>query len=82
MVALDHLRDQVPPRTAFDPGNAAIRTRPDTKVFVHCACGADRTRVMVAAYRIAIEHETIAADVSEIIASILTAFGIRSLLAT
>lgn len=41
------------------------RANPKTKIFVHCKRGADRTGVMVAAYRIAIEHETVAEAVSE-----------------
>jgi protein tyrosine/serine phosphatase len=42
-----------------------IRANPKAKIFVHCKRGADRTGVMVAAYRIAIEHETVAEAVSE-----------------
>jgi len=42
-----------------------IRANPKTKIFVHCRRGADRTGVMVAAYRIAVEHEPVAAAVSE-----------------
>jgi protein tyrosine phosphatase (PTP) superfamily phosphohydrolase (DUF442 family) len=55
-----------------DPSNAqvaefldAIRAHPDTKIFVHCRHGADRTGVMVAAYRIAIEHEKVPDAISE-----------------
>jgi tyrosine-protein phosphatase SIW14 len=42
-----------------------IRANPKAKIFVHCKRGADRTGVMVAAYRIAIEHEPVAQAVSE-----------------
>jgi tyrosine-protein phosphatase SIW14 len=42
-----------------------IRANPKAKIFVHCKRGADRTGVMVAAYRIAVEHEPVAQAVSE-----------------
>jgi protein tyrosine/serine phosphatase len=42
-----------------------IRANPNTKIFVHCRRGADRTGVMIAAYRIAVEHESAAEAVSE-----------------
>jgi tyrosine-protein phosphatase SIW14 len=42
-----------------------VRANPDTKIFVHCRRGADRTGVMVAAYRIAVEHKSVADAVSE-----------------
>jgi tyrosine-protein phosphatase SIW14 len=42
-----------------------IRANPKAKIFVHCRRGADRSGVMVAAYRIAIEHKTVAEAVSE-----------------
>ncbi len=42
-----------------------VRTNPQTKIFVHCARGADRTGTMIAAYRIALEHQTVANAVSE-----------------
>jgi len=42
-----------------------IRANPKAKIFVHCKRGADRTGVMVAAYRIAIEHKSVAEAVSE-----------------
>jgi protein tyrosine/serine phosphatase len=42
-----------------------IRANPKTKIFVHCRRGADRTGVMIAAYRIVAEHEPIAEAVSE-----------------
>ena len=35
-----------------------VRANPDKKIFVHCHHGADRTGVMVAAFRIAFEHWT------------------------
>ena len=42
-----------------------VRTHPNMKIFVHCRRGADRTGVMIAAYRIAVEHEPVAQAVSE-----------------
>jgi protein tyrosine/serine phosphatase len=42
-----------------------VRANPDTKIYVHCRRGADRTGVMVAAYRIAVEHKSVADAVSE-----------------
>jgi len=42
-----------------------IRVNPNTKIFVHCRRGADRTGVMIAAYRIAVEHKSAAEAVSE-----------------
>jgi tyrosine-protein phosphatase SIW14 len=35
-----------------------LRDNPDQKVFVHCEYGADRTGVMIALYRIAVDHWT------------------------
>jgi tyrosine-protein phosphatase SIW14 len=55
-----------------EPSNAQIvefldlvRAHPNTKMFVHCQRGADRTGVMIASYRIAIEHKSTADAVSE-----------------
>jgi tyrosine-protein phosphatase SIW14 len=42
-----------------------VRANPNTKIYVHCRRGADRTGVMVAAYRIAVEHTSVAEAVSE-----------------
>jgi tyrosine-protein phosphatase SIW14 len=42
-----------------------VRANLDTKIFVHCRRGADRTGVMIAAYRIAVEHKSVAEAVSE-----------------
>jgi tyrosine-protein phosphatase SIW14 len=42
-----------------------VRANPDTKIFVHCRRGADRTGVMVASYRIAVEHKSAAEAVAE-----------------
>jgi tyrosine-protein phosphatase SIW14 len=42
-----------------------VRANPHTKIFVHCRRGADRTGVMVAAYRVAVEHKSVAEAVSE-----------------
>jgi protein tyrosine/serine phosphatase len=42
-----------------------IRANPKAKIFVHCQRGADRTGVMVAAYRIAVEHKPVTEAVSE-----------------
>jgi protein tyrosine/serine phosphatase len=35
-----------------------LRDNPDQKVFIHCQYGADRTGVMIALYRIAVDHWT------------------------
>jgi protein tyrosine/serine phosphatase len=42
-----------------------VRTNPQTKIFVHCQRGADRTGTMVAAYRIAVQHQSVKDAVSE-----------------
>jgi tyrosine-protein phosphatase SIW14 len=42
-----------------------VRTNPNTKIFVHCRRGADRTGVMVAAYRVAVEQRPVSEAVSE-----------------
>jgi tyrosine-protein phosphatase SIW14 len=42
-----------------------VRANPNTKIFVHCRRGADRTGVMIAAYRIAVEHKSAAQAVTE-----------------
>jgi tyrosine-protein phosphatase SIW14 len=42
-----------------------VRANPNTKIFVHCRRGADRTGVMIAAYRISVEHKPVAEAVSE-----------------
>jgi tyrosine-protein phosphatase SIW14 len=42
-----------------------MHANPQTKIFVHCKRGADRTGVMVAAYRIALEHAPTATAISE-----------------
>jgi tyrosine-protein phosphatase SIW14 len=42
-----------------------VRANPNTKIYVHCRRGADRTGVMIAAYRIAIEHKSVAEAISE-----------------
>jgi tyrosine-protein phosphatase SIW14 len=42
-----------------------VRTNPQAKIFVHCKRGADRTGVMVAAYRIVVEHKTVGDAVAE-----------------
>jgi tyrosine-protein phosphatase SIW14 len=63
---------EIPWSASHEPSSAQIvefldvvRANPDTKIFVHCRRGADRTGVMVAAYRIAVEHKPIAEAVSE-----------------
>jgi protein tyrosine/serine phosphatase len=42
-----------------------VRANPNTRIFVHCHRGADRTGLMIAAYRISVEHETAAQAVAE-----------------
>jgi len=42
-----------------------VRANPNTKIFVHCRRGADRTGTMIASYRIAVEHKPVAEAVSE-----------------
>jgi tyrosine-protein phosphatase SIW14 len=42
-----------------------VHANPDTKIFVHCRRGADRTGVMIAAYCIAVEHQPVTEAVSE-----------------
>ncbi len=42
-----------------------VRDNPNTKIFVHCQRGADRTGTMVAAYRIAVQHQAVKDAVAE-----------------
>ena len=42
-----------------------IRANPQTKIFVHCQRGADRTGTMIAAFRIAVQHESVKEAVAE-----------------
>ena len=42
-----------------------VRANPQAKIFVHCKRGADRTGVMVAAYRIVVEHQGVGDAVAE-----------------
>jgi tyrosine-protein phosphatase SIW14 len=42
-----------------------IRANQDTKIYVHCRRGADRTGIMIAAYRIAVERKSVSETVSE-----------------
>ena len=42
-----------------------LRDNPDQKIFIHCEYGADRTGVMIALYRIAVDHWTAEQAISE-----------------
>jgi tyrosine-protein phosphatase SIW14 len=42
-----------------------LRENPDQKIFLHCQYGADRTGVMIALYRIAVDHWTPEQAISE-----------------
>ena len=42
-----------------------VRANPNTRIFVHCRRGADRTGVMIAAYRISVEHEAVTEAIAE-----------------
>jgi protein tyrosine/serine phosphatase len=42
-----------------------VRANPNTKIFVHCRRGADRTGTMVASYRVAVEHKSAGEAISE-----------------
>jgi len=62
----------IPWSANHDPSSAQIvefldlvRANPNSKIFVHCQRGADRTGTMIAAYRIAVEHKSVAEAVSE-----------------
>jgi len=62
----------IPWKASHEPSSAqivefldSVRGNPNTKIFVHCERGADRTGVMIAAYRIAVEHKPVAEAVSE-----------------
>jgi tyrosine-protein phosphatase SIW14 len=62
----------IPWSGSSEPSNAQVvqfldlvRTNPQAKIFVHCQRGADRTGVMVAAYRLAVQRLTVADAVAE-----------------
>jgi tyrosine-protein phosphatase SIW14 len=57
--------NHTPPSTQIIKFLDLVRANPNTKIFVHCRRGADRTGVMIAAYRIAIEHKSVAEAVAE-----------------
>jgi protein-tyrosine phosphatase len=42
-----------------------VRANPQTKIFVHCKAGADRTGTMIAAYRIAVQQKSAGEAISE-----------------
>jgi protein tyrosine/serine phosphatase len=58
---------------------ALLQANPRKKIFVHCHHGADRTGVMVAAYRIADEHWTPAQAIQEMDAFHFHGFWLRHL---
>ena len=47
---------------------ALLRDNPDSKIFVHCRVGADRTGVMVAIYRLTFSHWTMEQTLAEMYA--------------
>jgi tyrosine-protein phosphatase SIW14 len=62
----------IPWSASHDPSNAQIvefldlvRANPNTKIFVHCRRGADRTGTMIASYRVAVEHKPVTDAVAE-----------------
>ena len=62
----------IPWKRTQTPSNAQVvqfldlvRTNPQAKIFVHCKRGADRTGTMIAAYRIAVQHDPVSEAVSE-----------------
>ena len=62
----------IPWNGIHEPSNAQVvqfldlvRNNAQTKIFVHCQRGADRTGTMIAAYRVAVEHKPVAEAVSE-----------------
>jgi tyrosine-protein phosphatase SIW14 len=62
----------IPWSASHEPSSAQIvefldlvRANQNTKIYVHCRRGADRTGVMIASYRIAVEHKSVADAVSE-----------------
>jgi hypothetical protein len=59
-----------PPAGYIQTFLAFRREHPDQAIFVHCKAGSDRTGVMIAAYRIAVDHWTPARALTE-----MDAFG-------
>jgi tyrosine-protein phosphatase SIW14 len=63
-IAIPWSANDVPSSTQIVEFLDLVRTN-NTKIFVHCRRGADRTGVMIAAYRIAVEHRPVAEAVLE-----------------
>jgi tyrosine-protein phosphatase SIW14 len=55
----------IPPRDELLSFFTMLRDNPEQKVFIHCQYGADRTGVMIALYRIAVDHWTAEQAISE-----------------
>lgn len=64
-VSLPWRADETPGADQIADFFEVMRAHPDWKIFVHCREGVDRTGVMVALYRIAVDHWSVDAAVNE-----------------